>query len=461
MLAFISDYIIKRIYGMGYLLTALIYLLSCVLLFRVHKKQSRSILRSIRDFVLLLVAWLVLCSIFYSFCPDSTGLTLVVQFALLMAYGQLVEHPDAAERLVQQVTFFSCFILTLRISEGIGNYTDKLGWKYYDVSMTDAVMLMSMLGTVWYLRRFRAGEAQMLPRLYPLLMTAICALAVSTQLYSMMKVNPAELNDAAVRGYNLFLAVSFLIIILLGYYLYYAIGREHTEKIMLLAQQRKQELDEENMVAARQTYEAMREVRHEIKNHTAYMKTLLDAADYDGLRRYFESCQAKTSELVHYVSSGNRMVDAVVNNYISRAKLYDVQIKTILAVPTQMPYQDADLCSLLSNLLDNALEACVDSDAESKTITLSIRPQMDYYMIRVENPVDVREISPKNRLTLKTTKEMPELHGYGTRIIRRIAENYGGTVKFSIEDETFIADVMLQNQQEGGMTYGEAAHCSV
>lgn len=404
-------------------------------------------LYGVRDFALLLGAWLVLCSILYYFSP-STWFSLIVQFALLMVYGQLVGHPNAAERFVQQVTFFTCFILILRISEGIGNFTDKLGWKYRGVSMTDVVMLVFMLGIVWYLRRFRAEDVQMLPRMYPLLMTAICALAVSTQLYSMIKVNPAELDDIAVRGYNLYLGASFLVIILLGYYLYYAIGREHTEKIMLLAQQRKQELDEENMVAAQQTYEALREVRHEIKNHTAYMKTLLDAADYAALRRYFDSYQTRTSELVHYVSSGNRMVDAVVNNYISRAKIYDVQLKTILAVPAQLPYQDADLCSLLSNLLDNALEACIDSDAEQKIITLSIRPQMDYYMIRVENPVDTRRVPPRRRLTLKTTKEMPELHGYGTRIIRRIAESYGGTAKFSIQGETFIADVMLQDSQK-------------
>lgn len=460
MFSFISDFVVIRTYGMGYLLTAVIYLLSCVLLFRDWKTLPQCLGKMMRDWTLLLGAWVVLCSILYMIVP-STWFGLVVQFVLLMLYGQLMGRANAAERFVQQVTFFTCFILVLRISEGIGNFTDKLGWKYKGVSMTDVVMLVFMLGVVWYLRRFRTDDMQMLPRLYPLLITAICALAVSTQLYSMIKVNPAELEDTAVRGYNLYLGASFLAIILLGYYLYYAIGREHTEKIMLLAQQRRQKLDEENMIAAQQTYEALREVRHEIKNHTAYMKTLLEAGDYPALNRYFESYQARTSELVHYVSSGNPTVDAVVINYISRTKLYDIQLKTILAVPEQLPYQEADLCSLLSNLLDNAIEAGAASDAQPKVVALSIRPQMDYYMIRVENPVDTRKITPKRRLMLKTTKENPELHGYGTKIIRRIAESYGGTAKFSIEGEKFIADVMLQNCQEGEDTDGKTAHRSV
>ena len=116
---------------------------------------------------------------------------------------------------------------------------------------------------------------------------------------------------------------------------------------------------------------------------------------------------------------------------------------------------------LIDRFLDNAIEAGAASDAQPKVVALSIRPQMDYYMIRVENPVDTRKITPKRRLMLKTTKENPELHGYGTKIIRRIAESYGGTAKFSIEGEKFIADVMLQNCQEGEDTDGKTAHRSV
>lgn len=460
MQAFFVDYFVNRDYGIGYIMTAIVYLLSCVLLFRGWKRKPECFWQSLRDLVLLCGAWLVLNSIGYQI-SSSTWLGMAIQFVLMMAYGQLAGHLNRIEKLVQQVTFFSGYILTLRISEAVGNYTDKLGWNYRGISMTDVVMLVAMLFIVWYLRRFRTADTRMLPQMYPLLMIVICVLAVSTQLYNMIKVDPSELEDSAVRAYNLYQGCSFLVLILLGYYLYYAIGREHAEKIMLLAQQRKQELDKESMLAAQQTYEALREVRHEIKNHTAYMKTLLEAGDYEALNRYFDRYQTQTAELVHYVSSGNRIVDAVVNNYISKAKLYDVQLKTILAVPARLPYREEDVCSLLANLLDNALEASAACDADQKTVTLSIRPQMDYYMIRVENPVDTRKIAPKRRLTLKSTKENPELHGYGTRIIRRIAENYGGTAKFTIEGEQFIADVMLQDPQKGDATDGEAAHCSV
>lgn len=458
---FYQVYLVERTYGIGHFLSSGIFMLACALTFRPRLKKAADWLKVLRDFVILYAAWLGLCSVMY--LVIQSWFMLIVEAMLLAVYAPLVSRGHTVERTVQQVVFLTCFVLMLRISENVGNYTDKLGLKWHGVSMTDVTLLAAMVLIAVYLRHFKADKEQLLPQTYPVLMIAISILAVSTQLYSMIRVDPTELKDLAVRGYNLYLAASFLIIILLGYYLYYAIGQEHTEKIMLLAQQRRLELDQENMIAAQKTYDALREVRHEIKNHTAYMKTLLDAGDYDGLHRYFDSYQTRTSELVHYVSSGNRTVDAVVNSYISRAKLYDIQLKTILAVPAQLPYQDEDVCSLLANLLDNAIEASAESDAEQKVITLSIRPQMDYYMIRVENPVDVRKVTPRRRLTLQTTKENPELHGYGTRIIRRIAENYGGTVKFSINEETFVADVMLENPQEqgGGRTDGKTAHRSV
>lgn len=83
MFSFISDFVVIRTYGMGYLLTAVIYLLSCVLLFRDWKTLPQCLGKMMRDWTLLLGAWVVLCSILYMIVP-STWFGLVVQFVLLM-----------------------------------------------------------------------------------------------------------------------------------------------------------------------------------------------------------------------------------------------------------------------------------------------------------------------------------------------------------------------------------------
>lgn len=450
MLAFYNDYIRNPLFGMAYFYTAVTFMLASVVLLGEWKLQWRCLVRRLRDVLALILGWFLLCGLSYSVVPTMNWFSLVAEALLFVLYGALVQQNNVVEQAVRQIVFFACFVLTLRISESIGNYTDKLGWIINQLSMTDLVMLVSMMGVALYLRHFRGEDSRLMPKLYPVMMIVISVVAMASQLYNMLMINPSKASyDLTARNYNLFLALSFMVLLLLGYYMYYAIGREHRDKIELLAQQRRQELDEENMMVAQRTYEALKEVRHEIKNHTLYMKTLLEAEDYDKLRQYFERYQTKTAELVHYVNSGNRVVDAVVNNYVSRAKMYDIQLKTILAVPKQLPYRSEDVCSLLCNLLDNAIEGCAASGAEQKVITLSICPQMDYYMIRVENPVDTREVSARRRLTLQTTKKNPELHGFGTKIIRTIAEHYNGTVRFAMNGDLFVADVMLLDPQKG------------
>ncbi|MCD7760704.1 MAG: ATP-binding protein, partial [Clostridiales bacterium] len=96
----------------------------------------------------------------------------------------------------------------------------------------------------------------------------------------------------------------------------------------------------------------------------------------------------------------------------------------------------------LSNLLDNAIEAAAQSGTESPTVRVLIRPQQDYLFLRVTNPVRT-DLPPRRVLSLHTTKGDQKLHGYGTKIIRNVAERYQGSVKFDLRDGIFLADVML------------------
>ena len=111
-------------------------------------------------------------------------------------------------------------------------------------------------------------------------------------------------------------------------------------------------------------------------------------------------------------------------------------------------FRDEDICSLLSNLLDNAMEAAAQSGMENPEVEISILPRQDDLFIRVVNPVD-KSIPEKRRMTLGTTKtKHTELHGFGTRIIRRIAQSYHGSVKYSMSEGVFTTDVMLEMPEE-------------
>ena len=107
-------------------------------------------------------------------------------------------------------------------------------------------------------------------------------------------------------------------------------------------------------------------------------------------------------------------------------------------MPPSLPFQDIDLVSLLTNMIDNAIENYYDEN--KKPITVRIMKQNDFIRFLVANPVNMKNINPRS---LTTTKKTGRGHGYGTKIIKNIASAYNGYVDFSVQDNSFICDAVL------------------
>ena len=107
-------------------------------------------------------------------------------------------------------------------------------------------------------------------------------------------------------------------------------------------------------------------------------------------------------------------------------------------VPPLLPFKDNDLVSLITNMIDNAIENYY-SEKEDK-ITVRIIKQNDFIRFIVSNPIDISKANIKN---LTKTSKVGRGHGYGTKIIKNIASAYNGYVDFGIEDNRFICDAVL------------------
>ena len=194
-------------------------------------------------------------------------------------------------------------------------------------------------------------------------------------------------------------------------------------------------------------YDELRAMRHELKNYTFYIQALLDAKKYEELKEFLADSLASKSPVLNSYDCGNYMVDVIMNHEINAAREQGVRVKPDILVPHELPFCDEDLCSLLTNLMDNAIEAAVASKREPPQISLTIRPKQEYLFIHQENPVSA-DIPSDQRLSLRTTKKNGELHGYGTRIIRGIVDKYNGSIKYAMHDGLFITDVMLELKEK-------------
>lgn len=424
------------------------FICGVVILLSRKPETKRAWIRFALETVSCFVLWFA-CWALVRLAWDSPWVGVTADFFTIVLYMFWNRQYTGTVRIICGSVYMSCYILLVGMNFGVGKVLEQWGIATMDAQSGGLPIYLMIICVILFLRRWHISNVEQLTGDYVILMLTISILSVLLQLYGFGEVNEDVHED--LQSMMLLVNSCFLLIQLMAYYFYYTIGRQISDRAEWMALQHKEELEQDILTTARQTYESLSELRHEIKNHDAYMAALLEQQDYEGLRAYFAEYRFEHNEAVRFVHSGNEQVDAIVNNRMTRAGMLGVRIETMLALPPQLPVSEKDLCSLLSNLLDNAVEGCAAcGDGAEQKVMFHMRKDGGYLFLRTENPVPQEAEARRRRLSLQTTKDVAALHGYGTKIIRRIVEKYDGAVKFQIKGEQFIVDIMLLLKGEGG-----------
>ncbi len=137
----------------------------------------------------------------------------------------------------------------------------------------------------------------------------------------------------------------------------------------------------------------------------------------------------------------NSMINTMLVLKRREAEARRITVRIAAEVPEAVGMDDVDLCSVMGNLLDNAIEAC-DKLPDDKWIDIKIGMRAGYLFVVVENRFD--GILREKNGELLTTKADGENHGYGTKILRQIAKKYQGEASFTTAQDVFTARMMLQ-----------------
>lgn len=225
------------------------------------------------------------------------------------------------------------------------------------------------------------------------------------------------------------------------------------ESIIELQVEKQRLLSEKEMAQLTETsLEDLKAIRHDLKNQYSYMDILLSEKRYDELREYFKTISENLPESLNYVDCGNRTMNTVLNMEFNKLRTDRVTLEHQLVVPPVLPFSDDDICSIVSNLLDNAIEECrrlLQNGRENVRLRIEIYPRNSYLYIMCRNTTGHKEVL-RNGVGLRTTKENREYHGYGTRIVVKLAEKYNGFVDYSLEDGEFVAKVILYMMEGDG-----------
>ena len=310
------------------------------------------------------------------------------------------------------------------------------------MSVSNALQLLILVVSLGLVLLFRPSGNEQIPAAYWITMLLIAVLSAAC-LYAVRVLAHTNISLVGNDPALCIVLSAFFLVTLLIYYLYHVLVREYRAASEMAAMQTKLERD---LAFYRRSETLTREyqsLRHELKNHISVMSGLLREERYDLLGQYFSDYAGKTAPILAEFHCPNPLVSSVIVHQMNTAKAAGVTLDVIAAVPETLGIEDDDLCSLLSNMLDNGVEGCLRAGASIVRATL--HTDKNCLFITVTNPAD--ESVLENNPALTSTKENPAAHGFGIPIMRRIAEKYDGIVSFSAADGWFTADAMLYMEE--------------
>ena len=188
-----------------------------------------------------------------------------------------------------------------------------------------------------------------------------------------------------------------------------------------------------------QSQQYIRILRHDMKNHFLLLKSYLDSGQYENARIFLKEISSYMDISGQYVKTGNQEIDTVLNYMIGRAEGMSCRVETDIQVPESCFMSKFDLNVLLSNLLDNALEAL--ERAEDKYLYISLKYRKGILIVRIYNSFDGK-LRKKGKRYL-TSKQDKESHGMGLQNVLEIIEKYDGEKNIQTANQLFKVDIIL------------------
>ena len=186
-------------------------------------------------------------------------------------------------------------------------------------------------------------------------------------------------------------------------------------------------------------YEKQRKKAHEYKNQVLCMEGLLKKKQYDELEKYIDNISGKLSGERSCIRTNNALVDAIINTKYKEMEEKGILCVLVLTELGGLPMEDDDVVVILSNLLNNAIEAC--EKCEKKTVKIKLVKEDNDIVISVKNTYN--GVIKKDCNDFVSTKDDTDGHGFGIKNIRESVSKYGGTCSITYDDIEFSFSILI------------------
>lgn len=187
-------------------------------------------------------------------------------------------------------------------------------------------------------------------------------------------------------------------------------------------------------------YRKMRGWRHDYRNHIQAMKAYAALEDWDAIKRYLDLLDDDLTTVDTVIKTGNPMTDAILNSKISLAGSKNIKVIADAYIPVKLQLSEIDLCCIIGNLFDNAIEASVKLPEEERLIRVYMDLRNTQLYISFTNFTAGKKMQKEGKL-FRSTKG--EGHGFGLIRIDAIVERLDGYISRNSEDGAFTTEILL------------------
>ena len=212
---------------------------------------------------------------------------------------------------------------------------------------------------------------------------------------------------------------------------------------------RENELNYQYMIKSQSDYfdnlmkndEEMRKLRHDMRAHITALKELAGTDNDSEMMEYLSRMEEKTNATKTKRYTGNKAVDAVINELTHQMDANGIEFKFDGMFRTREDIKDFDLCTIFYNTLQNAIEACEKVEGTKKLISVKVKNIGDKLGISVVNDTILKKLPDSG--VLYTTKSDKVNHGLGTKNVKEVVNRYEGIYDNAIENGNFVVDIII------------------
>ncbi len=343
-------------------------------------------------------------------------------YALIFCAGKFIFKVFLTLIYVSFVTLANSPVMLLRETF----YSFIIFGTFFKVCSSLILFLLTM-----FMLRFKIDTTLSYPSSYYITM-------IVTPILNMMVINLLK-NYYSVFPYVNLTSCFTLLLELLIYFMIWQGAKEYEKNTRLSLIQQQQQYQNQHMEELSNIVTDYHQLRHDMKNHFACMDRLLSQEKYPELKEYFYSLSNTLYALDNQIETGNEIANQVINIKYATAHQLNIPMEIQAVLPRQLNIPDHLFCAVLSNLLDNAIEA--SEKIEQPSIYVKLHLVNDYLSITVKNRIE--RWQHNSALSHKTTKSKPHLHGLGLRIVHETVLNFNGIESYEVINDEYIASIML------------------